>query len=173
MIQKLPAGPVRYAVMLAAAGMLLSGCATDTPGPSDGGVDKPQTLPADKNTGNNTPAPSQDTAVLKVDGREFLFELTQCSKYDQEFLFSGPGKEVGTDVLGYISGDLTSFETGEVRVDIGTDQKFKSMDDFLAIGPATGGTVKTTPDASGHTISGETINGKGESVGEGSVKISC
>lgn len=112
---------------------------------------------------------------MSLDGREFSFDLQFCSVNEQnetQVMLSGPGAESGSDVPGYLDGEA-SAPSGGFRVNIGTDKKFQSTDDFVEIGTDQGGTMSLEQDGEGYLITANAWNDQGEDLGTGTLSFTC
>lgn len=152
-------------VLLAATA--LTGCGGETN--SSTGDNDGSTSPGDS-TGN-----SQGSATMSLDDREFSFDLQFCSVVEQddiEIMLHGPGTEADSDIPGYLDGASESLD-GSFRVDIGTDKKFQSMDDFIELGTVQGGPMSIESVGKGYLITANAWNDQGDDLGTGTLRFSC
>lgn len=161
----------------AALALVLSGCASGSqnavvPEQRDDGTavevpDQPQ----------QDTAATQGEATFSAGGRTFTVELSMCAVYDEgDVLLSGPAREVGTDVTGYLDGDVTMLDSeayAEFRIDVGADAALQSTDEFLALGNSLGGSFAISEQVGGYEIRADAWNASGDDLGEGSLAFSC
>lgn len=157
---------------------MLSGCAGgDATGQkSEASIPSEQTSsPADQQQETDDAATS--TAIAVIDGREFSFELTGCTVYqDSEVEISGPGAEVDSDTSSYLDGGAVQIDTdaiGEFRIDIGATGPFQSSEEFLALGAPTGGDFSVVADGDGYVATGNTWDSNGTDLGTGTLHFTC
>lgn len=139
-------------------------------GRSDHGASSDQAAPAGEG------APQKQTGVLTVDGRHFVVELTTCMSWDDEVLVSGMATETGTDVTGYLDGDVTDLDGesyGEIRLDIGATGPMQSMDEFISFGSSLGGVLEVAHSTNGGVITGAAWDADGSDLDTAVFEFNC
>lgn len=169
---------VAFAGASLVAALLLSGCAGS--GQTAQGND--DTAPVEQSESSADEQQPDDaavgTATAIIDGREFSFELTGCTLYQEsELEISGPGSELGSDTPSYLDGgamQLDSDPLGEFRIDIGADGPFQSSDDYLAFGaPTGGGDLTVVADGEGFLATGKSWSSDAADLGTGTLHFTC
>lgn len=123
-----------------AASLLLAGCAAELTigGPADpeGNIDS-----TGQGTTPDQPAPSEPQGAagtggitISMAGQSFSFDADLCLITEEDLLVGGPGRDDDSREPAYLDIDLTTvsgLKTGEVRITLGTDQRFVSTDEDL------------------------------------------
>lgn len=170
----------RIAASLAGATVLavaLSGCASASDEPRD----EAAAAPGFGTEPSNGAEPADDgvrgAATFSAGGRTFTVELRMCAVHDGgDVLLSGPARESGTGVTGYLEGDATVLDGdpyGEFRLDVGADGPRQSTDEFVALGNSAGGTLAYATGGAEHVFTATTWDHNGDALGEGSLAFRC
>lgn len=148
--------------LIVAAAALLAGCGGDS--------EEKKSTSSPHNPAGSTAAGGA-AGTIEIGDRMITFTTDVCLISGEETLVSGPGKEADSTPV-YVDLDATSATEGEVRIDLGTDQKFSSSDEVLRAGNHNGDFAVET---SGKEVrvTADFTEGGGTGLGAGTLAVTC
>lgn len=142
------------------AGGLLSGC---------GGDEEKAPAPATSAGGGAAAGGAEGT--VEIGERVLTFTTDVCMADGEGALVSGPGQDAGGTPV-YVDLDSTASDSGEIRIDLGTDQKFSSSDEALRGGDMTGD-FALEMDGDDIRVTAGFIEEDGSDLGPGTLAVTC
>lgn len=191
----------RIGAALVVSGLLLSGCAAATTDSAETGLPDPTATqdesptasveaptpeePAaeesaadeadDQETEDANEGPAPATATATLEGESFTFSPSTCMITQEDILVEAGGKNEETGDPAFLSIDMNLGDqtTGEIRIELGTDNPFESTDDFYTafFGDGYEGTIDAKfPQAS---FTGIFHVSGGDVLSTGDVEVTC
>lgn len=167
---------------LVAASALLTACVTPPvsgPAPTvEPGGESAAPTPAETDAAPDAQRGSNGTAVVSMAGQSFTFDLAMCSFNDEDVLVHGPGSDDDSGDVAYLDIDLSrvdSFLNGELRIDLGVDERFASSDEIFVgfVNPDHEYGYMVTGDASFELEVQLNVPHTGQSIGSATAFVDC